>query len=81
MTTIDRKQAADSAAHWRSLARDEINMAEYEASRGHDVSSFFFRAETYNRTAEALEKEAATGLPHCTMCLGQHPNHLHAHRG
>jgi hypothetical protein len=76
--------ALESAKHWEQLAAKEIEMAKWYESNGlpyGDVSSYYHRAETYTRTAKVLFMEAETGKPHCSLCLGDHANHLHPHRG
>lgn len=77
-------EAAEAAAHWEALAVSEEGMADYEDSIGRpygDTTVYRNRAETYRQTAKALRLEADTGKPHCSVCFGDHPNHLHGHRG
>jgi hypothetical protein len=84
VTTSQSNSAADAAAHWEALATSETEMANHYDSIGRpygDTSSYRHRAETYRRTARALRLEAETGKPHCSMCFGDHPNHLHMHMG
>jgi hypothetical protein len=76
--------AAESAAHWEALAANEIAMADHYDSIGNPYGStvaYRNRAQTYRETARALRLEAETGKPHCNLCFGDHPNHLHGHRG
>lgn len=76
-----KTQALQEAAdHWESLAVSQEDMAEHDARLGHDVSAHHVRAESYRRTAESIRLELKTGRPHCSMCLGDHPNHLHMHQ-
>lgn len=58
---------AFAAAHWDALAHAERGMAEYEAQRGNFVGAYIERAQTYERCAESLWRESATGQSHC-MC-------------
>jgi hypothetical protein len=83
-TRVEVSVAAESAAHWEALATNEDAMADHYDSIGRpygDTSSYRHRAACYRRTADALRLEAATGKPHCSVCLGDHPNHLHMHIG
>lgn len=72
--------AREAAAHWRSLAKSERRMAAHEEALGRPRGStdvYYHKADTYDRTARALELEAETGKVHCSMCFGPHPNHEH----
>jgi hypothetical protein len=73
-----------SADHWEALAKSQDDMADWEESIGRpygDTSSYRYRAQVYRTSARVLRLEAETGKPHCSMCLGDHPNHLHMHMG
>ena len=56
----DDEPLKESIDHWRALAavQRDRQKAENNPAAGH-------RAETYERTAQALEKELATGVSHC----------------
>ena len=72
------------AAHWAQLAVEQDQQADWEISQGYpygNIETYRHRANTYRRTAEVLMLEAKTGRPHCSLCLGDHPNHLHMHQG
>lgn len=65
-----------AANHWETLADQEEAMAKWDSEHGYgDVQVYKRHAETYRRTAKSLRLEAGTGKPHCTNCLGDHPNH------
>lgn len=86
MNRRDTLEILASAEHWEKLAREEELQAKWNREHGLDLSkpghsSGDFRADTYRRTARALRLEAETGRPHCSQCFGDHPNHLHPHRG
>lgn len=81
MTDPESLQPEEAARHWRRLAMNERRMAQFIVDHdrydiGHP-SSYHARAATYDRTATALELEAKTGRLHCSICFGDHPNHLH----
>jgi hypothetical protein len=79
--TPEGHQAATAAAHWEALADSQLELARWYEEHGlpfGNVSSYRFRAETYQRTAEALRREASTGRPHCSQCGGDHANHDHS---
>lgn len=65
----------DSMRHWRRLARDQENEAARLKRAGEYAGAHEARAKLYNRTAEAIRLQIATGNVHCTVCLGPHPNH------
>lgn len=71
----------EAADHWEALAVAQEDIAKHDAQLGHDVSAHYARAESYRRTAQAIRLEIKTGRPHCSNCLGDHPNHLHPHVG
>lgn len=69
-----------SAEHWERLAAEAEDLAAWDRAHGIDLSSpgaspGDHRARSYRVTAQALRLEATTGRPHCTNCLGDHPNH------
>lgn len=65
-----------AADHWDRLADGEVEMAQWDVAHGYgDQSARYVRADSYRRTAESLRREARTGKPHCSVCLGPHPNH------
>lgn len=69
----------ESSAHWARLADEQEAAAKWDESLGlGDVSVYYHRAALYRRTAEALHREATTGVPHCSACGGPHasPQHL-----
>lgn len=71
-----RQELIDGAIHWEALADREDEQADWDHAHGYgDVTSFRNRAKLYRRTAKSLRLEAETGRPHCTNCLGDHPNH------
>lgn len=81
-----RDEAAASADHWERLAVEAEVQAKWDRDHGIDLSNpggsaGDHKAATYRRTAQALRLEAATGRAHCSLCLKDHPNHLHGHRG
>ena len=83
---MSRAQVLESAEHWERLAVEAEDQARWNRDHGIDLSNpgssvGDHRARMYRRTAEALHLEAATGRPHCSACLGDHPNHHHGHRG
>ena len=83
---MSRAQALESAEHWERLATEAEDQARWDRDHGIDLSNpgssaGDHRARMYRRTAEALHLEAKTGRPHCSECLGDHPNHSHGHRG
>ena len=83
MTTIEILQAAN---HWERIAAEAVEMAKWNRDHGFDLSvpgtsTGDYQAAVYRRTAAVLRLEAETGKPHCSICLGPHPNHLHFHRG
>jgi hypothetical protein len=57
--------AAFAAAHWDALACAERDMATWDARFGRFVGAYINRAQMYERCAETLWLQAATGLPHC----------------
>ncbi len=74
----------NASAHWKDLAKSERDKAEFLKSRGlpyGDVSSYYARAATYDRTAISIDLEIQTGRPHCVSCLKDHPSHVHPHIG
>lgn len=77
----DAKGAIEAAEHWERVAADEMARAEIETARGSNIDAFVVRAASYQNVARCLRLEAATGRPHCTICLKDHPNHLHMHQG
>jgi glycine/D-amino acid oxidase-like deaminating enzyme len=82
----DKAEIAASIEHWERLATESEAQAQWDRDHGIDLSkpggsAGDHKAQTYRRTAEALRREMQTGLPHCTACLGAHPNHHHGHRG
>jgi hypothetical protein len=84
MTSAEECLAA--ARHWEQLADADEAQAKWNREHGLDMShpgtsAGDYRAQTYRRTAACLRLEAETGLPHCSTCLGAHPNHLHHHFG
>lgn len=56
MNQNDREVLEESIRHWRELAATQRARGDVVATR---------RADTYERTAQALEKELATGVSHC----------------
>ena len=81
-----KEQLTASIEHWCRLASEAEDQAAWDRTHGIDLSSpgsspGDHRARTYRRTAEALQLELKTGRPHCSACLGDHPNHQHGHRG
>ena len=59
---------AEAAEHWANLARQERENAAWDEAHGHGpCPAHYERAKTYDRCAESLRMEAATGKPHC-MC-------------
>ena len=81
-----RNEAAASADHWEGLADEAAAQAWWDRDQGIDLSkpglsAGDYRAATYRRIAQALRLEAATGKAHCSLCLKDHPNHHHGHRG
>jgi hypothetical protein len=86
MTYSSKSELAESIEHWLKLATDDERQAAWDRDRGIDLSkpgssAGDHRARMYRRTAETLQLELATGRPHCSTCLGDHPNHHHGHRG
>ncbi len=83
---MDTKKALiKSAACWEQLAAEDEAAALWDRTRGADMSApgqsaGDHRARAARRAATALRLEAATGRPHCTLCLESHPNHLHTHQ-
>jgi hypothetical protein len=82
----DKAEVAASIEHWLALATEAEDQAAWDRARGFDLSlpgcsPGDHRARTFRRTAEALQLELETGRPHCSACLGDHPNHRHGHRG
>ena len=82
----DKAQLAESIAHWERLATEAEAKAAWDRDHGIDLSkpgcsAGDYQAQTFRRTAEALRRELHTGRPHCSTCLGDHPNHQHPHRG
>lgn len=80
------RDLASSIAHWERLATEAEARARWNRDHGVDLSPpggspGDHRARTFRRTAEALRLELRTGRPHCSLCLGDHPNHHHPHRG
>jgi hypothetical protein len=80
------QEALESAEHWEHLATEAEDQARWDRDHGIDLSlpgssAGDHCARMYRRTAEALRLEAKTGRPHCSACLGDHPNHHHGHRG
>lgn len=77
----ERVEILKSAEHWESLAAAEERMVQYERKLGIQPSTGssagLNKAATYRQTAKALRLEAETGNVHCTICLGDHPNHKH----
>lgn len=76
--------ALAAAEHWERLAVEQDAQADYEDGNGRpfgDTSSYRHRAQCYRTTERALRLEAETGKPHCSICCGDHPNHLHMHMG
>lgn len=63
-TDLDNS-AAFAAAHWDALAYAERDMAAWENKHGRYAGCYLYRAQTYERCAESLWLEAATGEPHC----------------
>ena len=76
-----RQQALDSANHWNELANTLERRAVMEARIVGNVAAHHARAADYRAVAWALALEAETGQPHCSICFGPHPNHLHSHIG
>lgn len=64
-----------SAVHWENLAQEQDERAVREEARGSSSNPQRARAKTYRRTALSIRLQISTGLPHCTVCLGPHPNH------
>lgn len=86
MSAPTKDQLVAAAEHWEALARESEAKAEWDRRHGFDLgprggSAGDFQAATFRKTAQALRLEADTGRSHCTNCLGDHPNHLHSHRG
>jgi hypothetical protein len=86
MTPSSKPDITASIEHWLALATEEEKQAAWDRERGIDLSkpgcsAGDHRARVYRRTAEALQLERETGRPHCSACLGDHPNHHHGHRG
>lgn len=82
----DKKASIAAAEHWERLARESEDQARWDREHGIDLSqpggaAGDHQARMFRRTAEALRLEAKTGRPHCSLCLGDHPNHQHPHRG
>lgn len=83
---MTKVELAASIEHWEKLATEAEAQARWNRDRGIDLSApgcsaGDHRAQTYRRCAEALRREAQTGRPHCSTCLGDHPDHHHGHRG
>jgi hypothetical protein len=73
---MSKEETLAAADHWERLAAAEDDMAEWDAAHGYgDQSAKRNKAKSYRRTAKSLRLEAETGKPHCTVCLGAHPNH------
>lgn len=86
MDTNGTDKPLSSAEHWEALADREELQAKWDRDHGFDLSapgmsSGDYRAQTYRRVARALRLEAETGKAHCSICLKDHPNHLHMHQG
>ncbi len=84
--TRTREQLNDVASHWEAVANHAADMAQWNRLQGIDrsapgQSSGDHLAETCRRTAKAIRLEADTGQPHCSICFGAHPNHMHMHQG
>lgn len=84
--SVDLNDAAASAEHWERLADEANAKAKWDRDLGIDLSApgtsaGDYKAATYRRTAKALRLEAETGRAHCSLCLKDHPNHHHGHRG
>jgi len=84
--SYDKAQLAASIEHWERLASEAESQAKWNRDHGRDLSkpgcsAGDYQAQIFRRTAEALRRELATGQPHCSTCLGDHPNHQHPHRG
>lgn len=71
---VNAKEAAD---WWTGLAKEQDAWADYEEGRGRYGGVYRRRAKNYRDAAKALALEAATGIPHCNICFGPHPNYLH----
>jgi hypothetical protein len=59
----------DARAHWMALAEDELRVAKRMESRGRPYSStdsYYVRAMTYQRTAEALSIQIKSGVSVCS---------------
>lgn len=65
----------ESIKHWRALAKEALDFAAYEESRGAFGGVFRNKADTYERTARSLELELATGKGHCVCCLKPGKSH------
>lgn len=84
--SADRYEATASAERWERLADEAAAQAQWDRDHGIDLSApgtsaGDYKAATYRRTAKALRLEAETGRAHCSLCLKDHPNHHHGHRG
>jgi hypothetical protein len=58
-----------AAEHWEALAREALRMAEWNEAHVGSGAPQRHKAATYRRAADALRKEAATGVSHCVCCL------------
>lgn len=57
------------AEHWRQLAAEARRKGEWDQQMVGSGVAAFNKAAMYERTAEALDREATTGKSHCVCCL------------
>ncbi len=72
-TTLDAesnsRDCLDAAAGWDLLAKSMDEQVAYATERGHFPDVYKRNAAMYRNTAEALRREAATGVPFCACHL------------
>jgi len=61
----DDELLKESIDHWRAMAAVQRDRQKRAHEKGEINPAAGHRAETYERTAQALEKELATGVSHC----------------
>lgn len=71
MKNVETKKLEEARDHWKQLADDERKMAQFyeESNLYGDTKSFYNRAETYERTAQALQIQIDTGVAVCSCCF------------
>ena len=72
------RQLAAAEQAWLVAAQHDDDCAVIMSRYG-DTSTYVLNARLSRRVAQTRRLQIEAGKPHCLICLGDHPDHLHTY--